>query len=91
MQPILLGGKSVIASSCSLLAAAKSLAVNPNDAATWQQIAAQAKALGEAVRTLITALKYVGCFEYSGTSLLRTLWDLNFSPYYRSFLNSEVI
>ena len=28
--------------------------------------------------------------EYSGTSLLRTLWDLKISPYYRGFLNSEV-
>ena len=28
---------------------------------------------------------------YSGTSLLRTLWDLKFSPYYRGVLNSEVI
>ena len=26
---------------------------------------------------------------YSGTSLLGTLWDLKFSPYYRGFLNSE--
>ena len=28
---------------------------------------------------------------YSGTSLIRTLWDLDFSPYYRGVLNSEVI
>ena len=28
---------------------------------------------------------------YSGTSLLWTLWDLDFSPYYRGILNSEVI
>ena len=28
--------------------------------------------------------------EYSGTSLLRTLWDLDFSPYYRGVLNLEV-
>ena len=27
---------------------------------------------------------------FSGTSLLRTLWHLDFSPYYRGFLNSEV-
>ena len=29
--------------------------------------------------------------KYSGTSLLRTLCDLNFSPYYRDVLNLEVI
>ena len=29
--------------------------------------------------------------KYSGTSPLRTLLYLNFSPYYRGFLNSEVI
>ena len=29
-------------------------------------------------------------YVYSGTSLLRTLWDLDFSPYYRGVLNSEV-
>ena len=28
---------------------------------------------------------------YSRTSLLRTFWDLKFSPYYRGFLNSEVM
>ena len=31
------------------------------------------------------------CTKYSGTSLLKTLWDFDFSPYYRGFLNSEVI
>ena len=31
---------------------------------------------------------YIGV--YSGTSLLRTLWDIDFSPYYRGVLNSEV-
>ena len=29
-------------------------------------------------------------YKYSGTSPLRTLWDLDFSPYYRGVLNSEV-
>ena len=29
-------------------------------------------------------------FVYSGASLLRTLWDLKISPYYRGFLKSEV-
>ena len=29
-------------------------------------------------------------YVYRGTSLLRTLWDLNFSPYYGGVLNSEV-
>ena len=28
---------------------------------------------------------------YGGTSLFGTLWDLEFSPYYRGVLNSEVI
>ena len=36
---------------------------------------------------------FVGIYVvlYSGSSLLRTLWDFKFSPYYRCFLNSEVI
>ena len=35
--------------------------------------------------------KSINLFKmYSGTSLLGTLWDLDFSPYYRGFLNSEV-
>ena len=29
-------------------------------------------------------------YKYRGTSLLGTLWDLNSSPYYRGFPNSEV-
>ena len=40
-------------------------------------------------------IPYMQCLRthiycYSGTSLLRTLWDLDFSPYYRGVLNSEV-
>ena len=33
---------------------------------------------------------YVHKLLYSGTSLLRTLLNPNFSPYYRGVLNSEV-
>ena len=39
----------------------------------------------------IIKFKSTGHLTFSGTSLLRTLWDLNFSPYYRGVLNSEVI
>ena len=39
---------------------------------------------------IITTVISVYISVYSGTSLLRTLWDFGFSPYYRGFLNSEV-
>ena len=41
--------------------------------------------------SLIDRLSLSNIRIYSGTSLLRTLWDLDFSPYYRGVLNSEVI
>ena len=41
--------------------------------------------------TLICVYVRMYVHLYSGTSLLRTLWDFNFSLYYRGILNSEVI
>ena len=57
MSPIVLSGKGVIKTSSNLLVAAKSLAVNPNDAATWQLLASHSKSVGEAVRALLSSLK----------------------------------
>ena len=57
MSPIQLSGKAVIKTSSNLLVAAKSLAVNPNDAATWQLLASHSKSVGESVRALLSSLK----------------------------------
>ena len=43
------------------------------------------------VQNVLVCIVYVhNIYKYSGTSLLRTLWDLDFSPYYKGVLNSEV-
>ena len=39
---------------------------------------------------IIACIRLIQTLIYSGTSLIRTLWDF-FSPYYRGFLNSEVL
>lgn len=57
MSPILMAGQAVVAASKSLLANAKDLAMNPSDPDLWQRYSANAKALNEAMRSLLGAIK----------------------------------
>ena len=50
-------GKSLIKSSSSLLTAAKSLVVNPNDPPMWQLLASHTKAVTDAIRSLLMAIR----------------------------------
>lgn len=55
--PLIMAGKSMATSSTNYFNAAKSLAVNSKDQSGWQQLAQQAKAVSDAMRRLITAIK----------------------------------
>ena len=56
-EPIISAGKNVNSSSNSLLTTAKSLAINPNDPPTWQLLASHTKAVTDAIKSLILAIK----------------------------------
>jgi talin len=56
-EPILSAGQQMVNSSSSLISAAKSLAVNPKDAPTWQLLASQSKAVSDAIKKLLQAIK----------------------------------
>lgn len=52
-----MSGKSMATSSSNYFNVAKALAVNSKDQTGWQQLAQQAKAVSDAMRRLITAIK----------------------------------
>ncbi|XP_073240951.1 talin-like [Porites lutea] len=55
--PLIMAGKSMATSSTNYFNVAKALAVNSKDQSGWQQLAQQAKAVSDAMRRLITAIK----------------------------------
>nr|A0A3G2LGI8.1 RecName: Full=Talin [Oscarella pearsei]AYN71349.1 talin [Oscarella pearsei] len=55
--PILVAGNNMLIASSSLISSAKNLAVNPRDAATWQLLASHSKAVSDAIRRLVAAVK----------------------------------
>lgn len=55
--PLIMSGKSMATSSTNYFNVAKALAVNSKDQSGWQQLAQQAKAVSDAMRRLITAIK----------------------------------
>ncbi|CAI8034388.1 Talin-1 [Geodia barretti] len=59
-QPILEAGNNVIKSSSSLLTSAKNLAMNPRDPPTWQLLTSHSKALADAMKNLLMAIRE-GC------------------------------
>jgi len=56
-EPIVSSGRNVIDGSCSMLQAAKSLAINPKDPPTWQQLAQHSKHVSDSIKKLVTALR----------------------------------
>lgn len=56
-EPIVSSGRNVIEGSCNMLQAAKSLAVNPTDPPTWQQLAQHSKHVSDSIKRLVTALR----------------------------------
>ncbi|KAJ8686379.1 hypothetical protein QAD02_022173, partial [Eretmocerus hayati] len=56
-EPILNAGKSIIESSCSMILAAKSLAVNPKDPPTWQLLASHSKSVSDSIKALVSSIR----------------------------------
>ena len=56
-EPIIQAGKNVNKSSNSLLTSAKNLAINPNDPNMWQLLASHTRAVTDAIKSLILAIR----------------------------------
>ena len=56
-EPILQAGRNVNQSSNSLLTSAKNLVINPNDPPMWQLLASHTKAVTDAIKSLILAIR----------------------------------
>lgn len=76
-EPILSSGRAIIDGSCSMVCAAKSLAVSPRDPPTWQLLANHSKSVSDSIKKLVTSIRCVLLV------ILLTKWHL--LQYYRSF------
>jgi len=56
-EPITAAGKSIINGSCSMIDAAKSLAVNPKDPPTWQALASHSKSVSDSIKKLVSSIR----------------------------------
>jgi talin len=50
-------GKSIIEGSCSMILAAKSLALNPKDPPTWQALANHSKSVSDSIKKLVSSIR----------------------------------
>ena len=57
MTPILSAGKSVVSASKNLLGAMKGLVVEPGDSELWKKFQTHSKALSDAMKVLLGAIK----------------------------------
>ncbi|XP_056003983.1 talin-1-like isoform X5 [Ostrea edulis] len=56
-EPIVSAGKAMIDGACSMVAAAKQLAVNPKDPPTYQLYSNHSKSVSEAIKRLVSSIK----------------------------------
>lgn len=56
-EPIISAGKSIIAGSCAMILAAKSLAVTPKDPPTWQLLANHSKNVSDSIKALVSSIR----------------------------------
>ncbi|KDR19212.1 Talin-1 [Zootermopsis nevadensis] len=56
-EPILSSGRAIIDGSCSMVRAAKSLAVSPRDPPTWQLLANHSKSVSDSIKKLVTSIR----------------------------------
>ena len=55
-------GTTMLSASSRLIDSAKSLAMNPRDSSAWQLLASHSKAVSDAMKKLLAALKLVKTF-----------------------------
>ncbi|KAJ9593984.1 hypothetical protein L9F63_014625, partial [Diploptera punctata] len=56
-EPIVSSGRAIIDGACSMVRAAKSLAVSPRDPPTWQLLANHSKSVSDSIKKLVTSIR----------------------------------
>ncbi|EEB19421.1 Talin-2, putative [Pediculus humanus corporis] len=56
-EPITSAGHAIIDGSCSMVTAAKSLAVSPRDPPTWQLLANHSKSVSDSIKKLVSSIR----------------------------------
>ncbi|KAM3956237.1 LOW QUALITY PROTEIN: talin_middle and talin-RS domain-containing protein rhea [Aphomia sociella] len=56
-EPILECGRNIISGSCSMLEAAKVLALSPNERPQWQHLAAHSKTVSDSIKSLVANIR----------------------------------
>lgn len=69
-EPITSAGRALIDGACSMVLAAKQLAVTPKDPPTYQQYSAHSHTVSEAIKRMVTALRSVFSTDFQPLTLL---------------------
>jgi len=59
-----MSGKSMVTSSTNYFVSAKQLAINSKDQPTWQIFAQHSRAVADAMKKIVTSLKYGSDFHF---------------------------
>ena len=58
-EPIVIAGKAMMDGACHMLQAAKQLAVNPRDPATYQLYSSHSKSVSDSIKRLVSSIRWV--------------------------------
>jgi len=72
-EPILEAGYFIIEASCSMIQAARSLAMNPQDPPMWETLSKSSKAVSDSIKKLVSAIKDLAPGKRSTTFSLKFL------------------
>ncbi|KAL0267697.1 UNVERIFIED_CONTAM: hypothetical protein PYX00_009891 [Menopon gallinae] len=75
-EPITSAGHAIIDGSCSMVKAAKSLAVSPRDPPTWQLLANHSKSVSDSIKKLVSSIRDKAPGQNECDSAIETLTAL---------------
>ncbi|XP_013143136.1 PREDICTED: talin-1 isoform X2 [Papilio polytes] len=72
-EAILVCGRNIISGSCSMLEAARALALSPQERAQWQALAAHSKTVSDSIKALVTNIREKAPGQRECAAALETL------------------
>ncbi|XP_013176171.1 PREDICTED: talin-1 isoform X2 [Papilio xuthus] len=72
-EAILICGRNIISGSCSMLEAARALALSPQERAQWQALAAHSKTVSDSIKALVTNIREKAPGQRECAAALETL------------------
>ncbi|XP_045457678.1 talin-1 [Melitaea cinxia] len=72
-QPVLACGRDIITHSCSMVEAARALALSPTERTHWQALAQHSKAVSDTVKNLVTEIREMAPGQQECASALETI------------------